>query len=848
MTQINQSNENIDDRHCSPPEEQIMNDGVPSKDLNTSQAMVDALIRLHELNARLLNSPNLIDVSRDTLETVVDLSSADFGTLQFFDPAENGLRYVAQVGFKPGFLDNNDIIDHEFHSTCAKALQSGVRVIVEDFETDDEAKDHRMMAAEFGYRAAQSTPLLSHHREVIGMITTHFRHPRKFTEWELKLVDLFVMQASSVIERTRTMAELRESEARFRTMADTAPGMLWITDQEHRCTFLSKGWYDFTGQTESEGLGFGWLDATHPDDRKRAAETFHVAADKRIECAIEYRLRQTDGTYRWVIDTARPRVDEKGVWHGFIGSVIDNHENKIANEIMRENEGRLRIAAEAIRGVFYDYDLRSGVITRSHGLEKVTGYRIEDHPVVSKWWSNFVHPEDRTLLRKAIDRAISEGGTLDCTYRLQHKLGHLIHVWDQAIVLSDELGTPFKVIGCAVDISEQKKTEESLQQARAIAEEANQSRGEFLANMSHEIRTPMTAILGHAEILVDHLIDVDNLQAVETIRRNGLFLLEVINDILDLSKIDAGRIRLASERISVDDLVSDIRSLMDVRAKEKNLLLSVECAGKIPATIQTDGTRLRQILLNLLGNAIKFTERGEVKLVADFQPSLQQMQFDVIDTGVGIDPSQLELLFEPFMQSDNSTTRTIGGTGLGLTISRRLARALGGDVTVKSQPGVGSKFTLIVDCGNIDSIPLINPSFDISLDKAADHFSGSLSGTVLVVDDRRDILYLAARLIEEAGGKVITATNGKDAIELLEGTAADRSAIDVVLMDMQMPQMDGYAATRTLRARGFDKPIIALTANAMVGDRDRCIEAGCTNYTTKPLNSKELLSMIAQYL
>ncbi|EMI15758.1 sensory transduction histidine kinase [Rhodopirellula maiorica SM1] len=515
---------------------------------------------------------------------------------------------------------------------------------------------------------------------------------------------------------------------------------------------------------------------------------------------------------------------------------------------LRESESRLLMAAETTGFGTYEYNIETQRSVWSSQLYRIFGIE-EGTPLIGSKLLNHIHVKDRDrflrLYHKAIQPGASERHSIQ--FRIVRPDGEVRWVVDSGRVLFDDDEASHKsrrLIGTLQDITEQKDFEQSLKRARRVAEAANRSRGEFLANMSHEIRTPMTAILGHADILKDHLRDPDNVQAVETIRRNGAYLLEIINDILDLSKIDAGKLEIERERIQLDSLVADIRSLMDVRAKEKELPLLVEFEGLIPEMIETDAVRLRQILLNLLGNAIKFTDRGKIRLVVRYVSAEERIQFDVIDTGIGISPEILSTLFQPFQQADNSSTRSFGGTGLGLAISRRLAQALGGDVTVQSRFGHGSTFSVTIHVGG--SVKLVEPRLDISANDESTMHHVNLNGTVLVVDDRRDIRFLAQHFIEKAGGTVVTATNGQEAIEMLR--SPDPPPVQVIVMDMQMPVMDGYDAARHLREHGCQLPIIALTANAMKSDRQECLDAGCTDYSTKPLDGSKLIAMIDHWM
>ncbi len=391
--------------------------------------------------------------------------------------------------------------------------------------------------------------------------------------------------------------------------------------------------------------------------------------------------------------------------------------------------------------------------------------------------------------------------------------------------------------------------------ARREADAANVAKSEFLANMSHEIRTPMTAILGFSETLADTVTDSEALDAITTIRRNGEHLLGIINDILDLSKVEAGKMTVESARYSPAQLIGEVAALMKIKADGAGLTFDVTYRSALPATIQTDPARLRQILINLVGNAIKFTEIGgvrlEVALIDDLDKPL--LQLDVVDTGIGISPEQRTRLFNPFNQADNSTTRRFGGTGLGLAISKRLSQALGGDIAiVESRIGAGTRFRVTTATGPLDGIALIHdPAFQHcapAAPSAAAESKSPLDGCrILLAEDGPDNQRLIAHMLKKAGAIVTIAENGQIAIEQLQAAAAADRPIEIVLMDMQMPVLDGYAATRQLRNDHYTGPIIALTAHAMEGDRAKCIEAGCDDYATKPIDRGALIATVVSH-
>ncbi len=393
----------------------------------------------------------------------------------------------------------------------------------------------------------------------------------------------------------------------------------------------------------------------------------------------------------------------------------------------------------------------------------------------------------------------------------------------------------------------------SLARVTQEAEAANRAKSEFLADISHEIRTPMTAILGFVDLLQIDLREPRHLQAVQTIKRNANFLVELINDILDLSKIEAHKFEIEHVAVAPAEVVAEVGNLMTVPAAAKGVALVIEYLGPIPETIQTDPMRLRQILINLVGNAVKFTDQGEVRVSVSLvgNDPHAMVEFAVSDTGIGIPPEEQARVFEPFLQADTAAERRVGGTGLGLTISRRLAVVLGGAIELESRSGVGSTFRLRIPAGLIDEAALATPVTHEPVragEPSADVAQRRLNCRVLAADDRRDNRILIAEFLRKAGASVTLADSGRLAVDLAAQAAEDDAPFDIVLMDMQMPDIDGYKATEQLRAAGHRMPIIALTASAMKGDRQKCLDVGCDVYLPKPIDFKLLIETVSRQL
>jgi signal transduction histidine kinase/CheY-like chemotaxis protein len=410
------------------------------------------------------------------------------------------------------------------------------------------------------------------------------------------------------------------------------------------------------------------------------------------------------------------------------------------------------------------------------------------------------------------------------------------------------LGARGRAAGVVVsldDVTQLEQNKVELGKAKVRAEAANQAKSEFLANMSHDIRTPMNAILGFTELLKRGYgrDAAESRKYLDTIHASGKHLLEIINDILDLSKIESGHLQVERLPCSPVAIVQEVVTVLNVRAVEKRIRLAFRIATPVPRTIVSDPTCLRRIVTNLVGNAIKFTETGGVDVVLRLAGDTT-LALEVIDTGIGIARDKLESMFDPFVQADSSVTRRFGGTGLGLTISRRFARALGGDIVVQSEPGRGSTFRVLIETGSLSGVPMVSSSDELGPATARSNAAWRFrTGRVLIVDDGPENCELLRLVLEGAGLTVDVAENGSIAVE-----RARRASFDAILMDMQMPVMDGYTATRLLRQAGFDKPILGLTANAMTGAEKQVLEAGCSDYLTKPVDIDRVMEKLAAML
>jgi len=543
------------------------------------------------------------------------------------------------------------------------------------------------------------------------------------------------------------------------------------------------------------------------------------------------------------------------------------------------------MVAESTTNAVIITDAQRWITWVNEGFTRITRYSSEE--VIGKLPGALLQcdqtdPATVAKIREALDKG--EGCQTEILNR--GKTGQLYWMAMDIQPIRDSSGILTEFIAIQSDITAQKRaqalmvenklrleeSERALKASLAQAESATRAKSEFLANMSHEIRTPMTAILGFADLLVEDGATPNAPKVlreyIATIKRHGEHLLSVINDILDIAKIEAGKMDVECIPTAVVPMVESVMSLMRVRTQSKNITLRARYDGLVPRYIRSDPILLRQILLNLVGNAVKFTEAGEVALTIDVDQTGGPvgaggalLRIAVSDTGIGMTNEQMGRLFEAFEQADTSVRRRFGGTGLGLQISKRLAGLLGGDITVVSQPGTGSVFSVTVSAGPLEGVEMVDPLAELAAMKAdelvnpesehAVHDPGAVKALegvrVLLVEDGPDNQRLIAFHPRRVGAIVLLADNGLLGLRemCVDGNEAGEllspAPVEVILMDMQMPEMDGYTAAATLRSKGCRLPIIALTAHAMSGDRDRCLAAGCTSYATKPIDKTLLI-------
>jgi PAS domain S-box-containing protein len=518
-------------------------------------------------------------------------------------------------------------------------------------------------------------------------------------------------------------------------------------------------------------------------------------------------------------------------------------EQQRLTDVIQSNEGRLAFAMDVIGEGVWEWDLETDQIRASTRWAGSFGYRPEEAPTSYATWMSYVHPDDRDRVAAAA-RAHINGLTprFESTYRVPRKGGDWIWVVDRGrVVRRDAAGKPTRMVGALKDITVQLAAERALHEAKDAAEATSRAKSAFLATISHEMRTPLNAVIGTATLLEHTPLNEDQRELLRLLKRSGDSLLTVVNDVLDFTKIEAGRIELDERPFNLQEAVRDSVSLVEHVARQKELRLEMHFAPQTAGWFHGDDTRLRQILLNLLSNAVKFTERGGVGIdvgVDEASDERVRLRTAVTDSGIGIPADRLERLFQPFSQVDSSTTRRFGGTGLGLAISQRLAELMGGTIEVETVDREGSTFTLRVGFRRTQAPlePVYVPAPDATLPE------GMRTVRVILAEDNPVNQLVQLRMLRQLGYESAVAANG---VELLDAIA--KTEYDLVLLDIQMPVMDGIEAARELRRRGYSRlRLVALTADVTSETRHACAEVGIDEFLSKPLKIEALAAVLAR--
>lgn len=659
----------------------------------------------------------------------------------------------------------------------------------------------------------------------------------------------FVGVLIDITEQRQANERMIESERLFQLLSNLAPVGIFRTNVEGVGTYENEVWKRLGGLSASNFGGADWTKALHPEDAVRIRDKWSNAVTAKAIFEDEARCLRQDGSIVWVNIIAGPELDLHGALSGFIFIAVDATKRKDAEMQLASREEQLSLLADNATDAVFRLALDGVCTYASPSARQLFG--IDPQLLVGQLLIAGFHPNDTEDVEARFARlARGEIDRTRITFRSQSLLVPGKFSWIEAscgLVRSGDTAEPSEIIASLRNVDETKRLEVELQAAKAEAESAAAAKSAFLANMSHEIRTPMNGVIGFTELALTGELDDEQRPRLEMIAESGRAMLRLLNDVLDVAKIEAGQMSVVLEPTDLRHKLGGCLRLMEPVAKEKGIHLQIIFEEGFPKMVKTDPMRLRQIILNLVGNALKFTHSGEVEVSVRSQQTAgrDEIMIVVSDTGIGIAADRLAHVFATFTQADDTIARRYGGTGLGLPISAKLAELMGGGLTAESQTGIGSKFALRLPLERTAESPEYSPSPRQHEDLVAE---GGMR--VLVVEDNPINQQLTLAMVRKAGHQTDLARDGLEAVELIERESQKGAGYDIVLMDMQMPNLDGLGATRLLRDRGFSAdslPIVALTANAYAEDIAACRIAGMQDHLSKPLRMRDLMTALGRW-
>ncbi len=649
-----------------------------------------------------------------------------------------------------------------------------------------------------------------------------------------------VVTFSDITARKRTEGAVRRSEERLRSLVQNAPDGISIIGPDGAFAYLSPAVERILGYRASDLVGRPALEAMpiHPDDLSAVqAALTELAAEPGGQRTVDVRIRHADGSWRTIESTGANLLGDPAV-EGVVNNYRDITERRRMEEEMREREEQFRSLADSIPQLAWMADAGGSIYWYNRRWYDYTGTTPEE--MLGWGWRTVHHPDEVEGVVERFQRAVASGEPWEDTFPLRGGDGAYRSFLSRAVPIRDAAGRIVRWFGTNTDVEEQRLAEQELQLTKQAAEEANQAKSLFLANMSHELRTPLNAVIGYSEMLQEEAADAgaaDLVPDIEKIHTAGKALLSLVNDVLDLSKIEAGKMELYLEAFDVAPTIEDVITTVEPLIDKKGNTLDAHIAPDVGA-MRADLTKVRQSLFNLLSNAAKFTEHGTITLSATREAldGRDWLTFRVSDSGIGMTTEQMEKLFQPFTQADASTTRKFGGTGLGLTITRRLCQMMGGDITVESTPGRGSTFTITLPADVVEP-----PREQDGDDALAEAPRANGRNTILVVDDDPVVHDLMTRYLAKEGFQTVIASDGEQALRL-----ARQVHPIAITLDVMMPRMDGWAVLTALKSDPLiaDIPVIMLS---MIDDKNLGYALGASAYMTKPIDRERLVDVLRKY-
>ena len=685
--------------------------------------------------------------------------------------------------------------------------------------------------AQAGLRSALAIPARVG-RRVLGVIELFGRERPELDDDFLDGAAAIGQQVGQYLRRRRAEEALSHREEEFRALAENLPQLTWMAEPDGAITWFNRRWYDYTGTTPEQMQGWGWRAVHHPDHAARAEESYRAALEAGTVWEETFPLRGLDGRYRWFLSRAVPIPDEEGRISRWFGANTDITEQRRAEARAIAAERRLRFALQVARIGSWSWNFDGEVLEADEGFRSLFDLPAGEDDLAAHDFLARIHPEDEARVMATFQEARETRGEFDLEFRIVTGTGEVRWAVARGTVERRPFGRGFYALGITWDVTDRKRHEEELATAKVAAEEANRAKSQFIANMSHELRTPLSAIIGYSELLKEEVEDLgevgipigEDLGKIETSARH---LLSLINGVLDLSKIEAGKMEVEVEPFEIAPLVREVCDTVEsLMAKKDNRFVADLPEGL--GAMRSDPVKLRQCLFNLLSNAVKFTEAGEVTLAVE--RAGDRLLFRVSDTGIGMTPDQQARLFQRFTQADVSTTRRFGGTGLGLALTRAFAGMLGGDIAVQSEEGQGTTFTLTLPA---DATPPPEEAPAPTLEPRPEQ--------VLVIDDDPHMRELLTRFLGRDGLAVAVAHDGEAGLAMARDLQPS-----AILLDVMMPRMDGWAVLSALKSDP-DVAEIPVIMISMVREKGLAYSLGAADYLIKPVDWTRLKAALDRH-
>jgi PAS domain S-box-containing protein len=775
---------------------------------------------------------------------LINTSTQKVNPVAFSESGQNIIKKIAPISLK---------ISKNIKSPIQSAIINDSFIVCNDIEKSEFFIENKANFFNNGCNSLLVIPIKKN-KNCIGVFVLYSNEKKYFETEQIKML----LEVNSDIEfalefidkekqRKITEAKVIESEKRYQSLTEVSPVGIFRTNAKGDTTYVNNKWCEITGLSFKKALGKGWINALLEEDRYRLLKEWNNNVVNTKITTTEYRFVQPNGNIVWVIGNAIPEKNINNKVIGYVGTITDITQRKQSEVEFIKVHQKMKAILDAIPDLLFEIDI-NGVIHNCHSRNEEL-LLLPLNSIINKTIFEILPNDAAKACNTGIKEASVKGFSNGIQYKLDLPSG--VHWFELSIATmqkNQENYTHF--IALSREITERVEMGIEITKAKEQAEKANQYKTEFLANMSHEIRTPLNGIIGFSQLLINSKLDETQLEYMSTINESATSLMQIVNDVLDFSEIESGKLKIIIEKVSLYELANQTINLFKYQASQKDINLLLKIHETVPEFIYIDPFRLKQVLLNLLSNSLKFTSIGEIKLTISATPSTNlkysNLYFSVKDTGIGIKKSNQKNIFKSFVQEDNSTRRKFGGTGLGLAISNKLLAMMKSKLELESEKDIGSNFffTLKVKIAELNEY-VLNP--ETKHEDELISFKIEESKKILIVEDNKINMFLIKTLVKKIvpNAIIIEAFDGLDAIK-----AYEKESFDIILIDIQMPNMNGYDATKHIRSlKNSDKiPIIAITAGILPEEKEKCFTSGMNDYLPKPIIFNDLAKVFEKWI